>query len=269
MGGVLILGGLIVGSLIDTEHYRQVLPILFLSVGFGIVGFIDDFIKVVLKRSMGLRAWQKMGLQIIITGVFAAYMLLYSGVSMDMIIPFTGGKVIALNGLPWVWIPLLFLVVLGTDTGSNFTDGLDGLASKVTAVIAVFFAIVSLLKGDGTHVPAAAMTGALLGFLLYNSHPAKVFMGDTGALALGGFVAAEAYFLKMPLFIPIIAFIYMAEVISVMLQVSYFKLSHGKRIFKMAPIHHHFEKCGYPETKVVSAFTIVTIILCVIALLGI
>ena len=269
MGGVLILGGLIVGSLIDTEHYRQVLPILFLSVGFGIVGFIDDFVKVVLKRSMGLRAWQKMGLQIIITGVFAAYMLLYSGVSMDMIIPFTGGKVIALNGLPWVWIPLLFLVVLGTDTGSNFTDGLDGLASKVTAVIAVFFAIVSLLKGDGTHVPAAAMTGALLGFLLYNSHPAKVFMGDTGALALGGFVAAEAYFLKMPLFIPIIAFIYMAEVISVMLQVSYFKLSHGKRIFKMAPIHHHFEKCGYPETKVVSAFTIVTIILCVIALLGI
>ena len=269
MGGVLILGGLIVGSLIDTEHYRQVLPILFLSVGFGIVGFIDDFIKVVLKRSMGLRAWQKMGLQIIITGVFAAYMLLYSGVSMDMIIPFTGGKVIALNGLPWVWIPLLFLVVLGTDTGSNFTDGLDGLASKVTAVIAVFFAIVSLLKGDGTHVPAAAMTGALLGFLLYNSHPAKVFMGDTGTLALGGFVAAEAYFLKMPLFIPIIAFIYMAEVISVMLQVSYFKLSHGKRIFKMAPIHHHFEKCGYPETKVVSAFTIVTIILCVIALLGI
>ena len=269
MGGVLILGGLIVGSLIDTEHYRQVLPILFLSVGFGIVGFIDDFIKVVLKRSMGLRAWQKMGLQIIITGVFAAYMLLYSGVSMDMIIPFTGGKVIALNGLPWVWIPLLFLVVLGTDTGSNFTGGLDGLASKVTAVIAVFFAIVSLLKGDGTHVPAAAMTGALLGFLLYNSHPAKVFMGDTGALALGGFVAAEAYFLKMPLFIPIIAFIYMAEVISVMLQVSYFKLSHGKRIFKMAPIHHHFEKCGYPETKVVSAFTIVTIILCVIALLGI
>ncbi len=269
MGGVLILGGQIVGSLIDTEHYRQVLPILFLSVGFGIVGFIDDFIKVVLKRSMGLRAWQKMGLQIIITGVFAAYMLLYSGVSMDMIIPFTGGKVIALNGLPWVWIPLLFLVVLGTDTGSNFTDGLDGLASKVTAVIAVFFAIVSLLKGDGTHVPAAAMTGALLGFLLYNSHPAKVFMGDTGALALGGFVAAEAYFLKMPLFIPIIAFIYMAEVISVMLQVSYFKLSHGKRIFKMAPIHHHFEKCGYPETKVVSAFTIVTIILCVIALLGI
>ena len=269
MGGVLILGGLIVGSLIDTEHYRQVLPILFLSVGFGIVGFIDDFIKVVLKRSMGLRAWQKMGLQIIITGIFAAYMLLYSGVSMDMIIPFTGGKVIALNGLPWVWIPLLFLVVLGTDTGSNFTDGLDGLASKVTAVIAVFFAIVSLLKGDGTHVPAAAMTGALLGFLLYNSHPAKVFMGDTGALALGGFVAAEAYFLKMPLFIPIVAFIYMAEVISVMLQVGYFKLSHGKRIFKMAPVHHHFEQCGYPETKVVSAFTIVTIILCVIALLGI
>ena len=269
MGGVLILLGLIVGSLVDLEHAGKVLPILFLSVGFGIVGFIDDFIKVVLKRSMGLRAWQKMGLQIIITGLFAAYMLLYSGVSMDMIIPFTGGMEIHLNHMPWVWIPLLFLVVLGTDTGSNFTDGLDGLASKVTAIIAVFFVIVSIKQGSGTEAPAAALTGALLGFLLYNSHPAKVFMGDTGALALGGFVAAEAYFLKMPLFIPIIAFIYLAEVVSVMLQVSYFKLSHGKRIFKMAPIHHHFEKCGYPETKVVSAFTIVTVIMCSIALLGI
>lgn len=269
MGGVLILLGLIVGSLVFIKTSDKILPILFLTVGFGIVGFIDDFIKVVLKRSMGLRAWQKMGLQILITGLFGAYMQFMSDVPLDMIIPFTGGKEIHLAHMPYLTIPLLFLVVLGTDTGANFTDGLDGLASKVTSVIAVFFAVVSLIKGGGTEVPAAALIGGLLGFLLYNSYPAKVFMGDTGALALGGFVAAEAYLLKMPLFIPIIAFIYLAEVVSVMLQVSYFKLSHGKRIFKMAPIHHHFEKCGYKETKVVSAFTIVTVIMCCIALLGI
>ena len=186
-----------------------------------------------------------------------------------MLIPFVKDTEIVMDTMPYLAIPLLFFVVLGTDNGANFTDGLDGLASKVTGVIAVFFAVVSLMKGGGTEIPAAAMLGGLLGFLIYNSYPAKVFMGDTGSLALGGFVAAEAYMLKMPLFIPIIAFIYLAEVVSVMMQVGYFKLTHGKRIFKMAPIHHHFEKCGYRETKVVSAFTIATIICCVIALLAI
>ena len=270
MGGVLILIGFILGSVFFLkESATTILPILFLTVGFGLVGFADDFIKVVLKRSMGLRAWQKMGLQILITGAFAAYMYFNEEMSFNMIIPFTDGKELVLDNMPWLAIPLLFLVVLGTDNGSNFTDGLDGLASKVTSIIALFFAVVSLIKGGGTDIPAAAMLGALLGFLLFNSYPAKVFMGDTGSLALGGFVAAEAYMLKMPLFIPIIAFIYLAEVVSVMMQVSYFKLTHGKRIFKMAPIHHHFEKCGYPETKVVSAFTIVTAILCAVALLAI
>ena len=269
MGGVLILLGFTVATLIFTESYAKTLPVLFLTVGFGLVGFADDFIKVVLKRSMGLRAWQKLGLQILITGAFAAYLYFRMPDCYNMIIPFTHGKEIALSNLPWVSIPLLFIVVLGTDNGSNFTDGLDGLASKVTSIIAVFFAVVSLLKGEDLHVTALAMLGGLLGFLIYNSYPAKVFMGDTGSLALGGFVAAEAYLLKMPLFIPIVAFIYLAEVVSVMLQVSYFKLTHGKRIFKMAPIHHHFEKCGYPETKVVSAFTIVTVLLCAAALLGI
>ena len=269
MGGVLILAAFLVVSLIFIKDSDKILPIVFLTVGFGIVGFIDDFIKVVLKRSMGLRAWQKMGLQILITGAFAAYMYFWSDVPLDMIIPFSGGKELHLANYPWFTIPLLFFVVLGTDTGANFTDGLDGLASKVTAVIAMFFAVVSLIKGGGTEIPAAAMIGGLLGFLLFNSHPAKVFMGDTGALALGGFVAAEAYLLKMPLFIPIIAFIYLAEVLSVIIQVSCFKLTKGKRVFRMAPIHHHFEQCGFPETKVVSAFTIVTVILCAIALIGV
>ena len=266
MGGVLILLGLLVGSLVFVKTSDKILPILFLSVGFGLVGFADDFIKVVLKRSMGLRAWQKMGLQILITGAFAAYLYFFDRSCYNMIIPFSGGKEIVMENMPYLSVPLLFFVVLGTDNGSNFTDG---LASKVTSVIAVFFAIVSLMKDGGVEIPAAALLGGLLGFLFYNSHPAKVFMGDTGSLALGGFVAAEAYLLKMPLFIPIIAFIYLAEVLSVILQVGYFKLTHGKRIFKMAPIHHHFEKCGYPETKVVTAFTIVTVVLCCIALLGV
>ena len=269
MGGVLILLGFIVGSVIFIKDSEKILPILLLSVGFGIVGFADDFIKVVLKRSMGLRAWQKLGLQFLITGAFAAMIYFQEDLSFNMLIPFVKDTEIVMDTMPYLAIPLLFFVVLGTDNGANFTDGLDGLASKVTGVIAGFFAVVSLMKGGGTEIPAAAMLGGLLGFLIYNSYPAKVFMGDTGSLALGGFVAAEAYMLKMPLFIPIIAFIYLAEVVSVMMQVGYFKLTHGKRIFKMAPIHHHFEKCGYRETKVVSAFTIVTIICCVIALLAI
>ena len=269
MGGVLILLGFVLGTVFFMKESPKILPILFLTVGFGLVGFADDFIKVVLKRSMGLRAWQKMGLQILITGAFAAYMYFSEEMSFNMLLPFTDGRELVLDTMPYVAIPLLFLVVLGTDNGANFTDGLDGLASKVTGIIALFFAVASLIKGGGTDIPAAAMLGALMGFLIFNSYPAKVFMGDTGSLALGGFVAAEAYMLKMPLFIPIIAFIYLAEVVSVMLQVSYFKLSHGKRIFKMAPIHHHFEKCGYPETKVVSAFTIVTAVLCAVALLAI
>ena len=269
MGGVLILLGFVLGTVFFMKESPKILPILFLTVSFGLVGFADDFIKVVLKRSMGLRAWQKMGLQILITGAFAAYMYFNEEMSFNMLLPFTDGRELVLDTMPYAAIPLLFLVVLGTDNGANFTDGLDGLASKVTGIIALFFAVASLIKGGGTDIPAAAMLGALMGFLIFNSYPAKVFMGDTGSLALGGFVAAEAYMLKMPLFIPIIAFIYLAEVVSVMLQVSYFKLSHGKRIFKMAPIHHHFEKCGYPETKVVSAFTIVTAVLCAVALLAI
>ncbi|MBR3040974.1 MAG: phospho-N-acetylmuramoyl-pentapeptide-transferase [Lachnospiraceae bacterium] len=269
MGGVIILAGFLVGTLVFYKEYERTLPILFLSVGFGIVGFIDDFIKVVLKRSLGLRAWQKMGLQFLITGAFAAYLYFKMPECYNLLVPFGNGGEIVLSTLPFVSIPLLFLVVLGTDNGSNFTDGLDGLAGKVTSVIAVFFAVAAIMKGDGTAVASAAMLGGLLGFLLFNTYPAKVFMGDTGSLALGGYVAAQAYLLKMPLFIPIIAFVYLAEVVSVMLQVGYFKISHGKRIFKMAPIHHHFEKCGYPETKVVTAFTIVTILLCIAALLAI
>ncbi|MBO5510063.1 MAG: phospho-N-acetylmuramoyl-pentapeptide-transferase, partial [Lachnospiraceae bacterium] len=168
----------------------------------------------------------------------------------------------------WVYYPLMFFVMLGTVNGANFTDGLDGLASSVTVLIGTFFSIVAIAYGSGVAPISCAVVGSLLGFLVYNVYPARVFMGDTGSLALGGFVASIAYMLQMPLIIILVAFIYLAEVLSVIIQVGYFKKT-GKRIFKMAPIHHHFELCGWPETKVVAIFSIVTAILCLIGILAV
>lgn len=169
----------------------------------------------------------------------------------------------------FLFIPFFFVFVLGTVNGSNFTDGLDGLESSVTVLIATFFTVVAIaIKSDISPI-TGAVAGSLLAFLLYNVYPAKVFMGDTGSLALGGFVASTAYMLQMPLFIMIVALVYLVEVLSVMLQVGYFKLTGGKRIFKMAPIHHHFELMGWEETRVVAVFSIVTTLLCLIALMGI
>jgi len=227
---------------------------------------LDDFIKVVLKRSMGLRAWQKMGLQIIITGIFIFYIYQYTDISLAMKVPFMPDTYIDMG---WFNILFMFIVILGTDTGANFTDGLDGLASSVTLMIAMFFTVVAMGTQSGIEPITCAVVGALLGFLLFNVHPASVFMGDTGSLALGGFVAATAYVLQMPLFLVIVACIYVAEVLSVILQVGYFKITKGKRLFKMAPIHHHFELCGWKETKIVAVFTIITAIACLIALMGV
>jgi phospho-N-acetylmuramoyl-pentapeptide-transferase len=183
-----------------------------------------------------------------------------------MLIPFSGGKYLDVS---YLFIPSFFVVVLGTVNGSNFTDGLDGLESSVTALIATFFSVVAIGMQSGVSPITGAVAGSLLAFLVYNVYPAKVFMGDTGSLALGGFVAATAYMLQMPLFILIVALIYLVEVLSVILQVGFFKLTGGKRIFKMAPIHHHFELVGWSETRVVAIFSIVTTILCLIALMGI
>ncbi len=265
MGGIMIIAGMLLTSLLYVRDYPDVIPVLMMTVGFALVGFIDDYVKVVLKRAMGLRAWEKLSLQFVITAIFAYYMVKVAGVSMELIIPFTGGDTVDIG---WMSIPLLFLAVLGTVNGSNFTDGLDGLASSVTAVIAAFFGLIAILEGSGVAPVALALIGALLAFLLYNVHPASVFMGDTGSLALGGFVVAAAYMLRMPLFILIVAFIYFVEVLSVMIQIGYFKISGGKRVFKMAPIHHHFELCGWSETKVVAVFTIITILLSVIGFMA-
>lgn len=266
MGGILILIGVVVASVFYIKDYPKIIPILFLTLGFGLVGFLDDYIKVVLKRSMGLRAWQKMGLQIIITGIFIFYIYRYTDISLAMKVPFMPDVYLDMG---WFNIIFMFIVILGTDTGANFTDGLDGLASSVTLMIAMFFTVVAMGTQSGIEPITCAVVGALLGFLLFNVHPASVFMGDTGSLALGGFVAATAYVLQMPLFLVIVACIYVAEVLSVILQVGYFKITKGKRLFKMAPIHHHFELCGWKETKIVAVFAIITAIACLIALMGV
>lgn len=265
MGGILILASLVVTSPLYIKDYPEIAPVLFLTFGFGMVGFLDDYIKIACKRSMGLTPLCKLAGQLAVTGIFAYYLLHYTDVSLAMRVPFFSGRYIDMGVLN---IPILFFVVLGTANGVNFTDGLDGLAGSVTLIVAVFFAVVAVGLGNGIAPVACAVAGALLGFLLFNVHPASVFMGDTGSLALGGFVAACGYMLQIPLFIAVVGFIYLAEVMSVIFQVAFFKLSGGRRLFKMAPLHHHFELCGWPETRIVAAFTIFTAIMCLFGLMG-
>lgn len=266
MGGIVMLAAFTVSSLAYMLNEPQIFPVILLAVGFGFIGFLDDFIKLAKKRSLGLRAWQKLGLQIVLTGYFAYVIMSDYPELTQIIIPFTGGQVAWNLGV--LFVPFVFVAVLGTVNGANFTDGLDGLATSVTVVIAMFFVVLSLKIGSPVYITAMIMVGTLLGFLIFNTYPAKVFMGDTGSLALGGFVAAEAFMLKAPLFIIIVAFIYLAEILSVMIQVSYFKITHGKRIFKMSPIHHHFELSGFEETRVVAMFTVVTILCCFIGFIA-
>ena len=256
MGGLIILSSIVITSLFYMKDYPRIIPVLFMTVGFGIIGFLDDYIKIVMKRSEGLNPKQKL--------------LMTSGeVGTEMLIPFTGGFE---NGyfldLGWLFVPALFFIVLGTDNGVNFTDGLDGLCTSVTILVATFFTVVALGEESGISPITGAVVGSLLGFLLFNVYPARVFMGDTGSLALGGFVASSAYMMQMPVFIAIVGLIYLVEVLSVIIQVTYFKKTGGKRIFKMAPIHHHFELCGWSETRVVAVFSIITAILCLVAYLG-
>lgn len=265
MGGVIFLIAVVVTALFYVKKYPSIIPVLLLTLGFGLIGFLDDYLKVVLRRSDGLLAWQKFLLQLVVTAIFAFYVLKYTDVSLLMRIPFGGAHYLDLGILA---VPLLFFAVIGTVNGVNFTDGVDGLAACVTLVVAVFFTVVSAGIGGGIEPFTSAVAGGLMGFLLYNAYPAKVFMGDTGSLALGGFVAGCAYMMQMPLFILLIGLIYLVEVLSVIIQVSYFKATHGKRIFKMSPIHHHFELCGWSETRVVAVFTIITAVMCLIGLLA-
>jgi phospho-N-acetylmuramoyl-pentapeptide-transferase len=264
MGGLIILASMLISSLAFIKGNLDGIVVLFVTLGFGAIGFWDDYIKVVKKRSLGLKPMQKIISQLIITGLFGLYITTCTDIGTDVFIPFSGGFSIHLGT---VYIPFLIFTVIGTVNSVNLTDGLDGLASGVTVIVAVFFCIVAWAVGSGTLPIAGAAIGSLMGFLLFNSYPAKVFMGDTGSLALGGFISAMAFLLKMPIFIMIVGIIYVLEALSVIIQVTSFKLT-NKRVFKMAPIHHHFELSGWSETKVVSLFYIVTAIACLVGFLA-
>lgn len=264
MGGLVILFSVLITSLIYVRRYPDIIPVLFMTLGFGIIGFLDDYIKVVKKRSLGLTPLQKIVLQFIVTAVFTYYYFDVAKLDTQIRIPFVEGYAFSMP--TWLFVIFIFIVVLGTVNGVNFTDGLDGLASGVTVIVATFFAIAAPGINANMSPIITSVIGALLGFLMFNTYPARVFMGDTGSLALGGFVASTALMLRIPLFIIIVGLVYLIEVLSVILQVGYFKITHGKRIFKMAPIHHHFELCGFSETQVVAAFSIVTALLCLLGM---
>ncbi|MGL4362654.1 MAG: phospho-N-acetylmuramoyl-pentapeptide-transferase [Cellulosilyticaceae bacterium] len=265
MGGIIILISIVTTSLLFVTGNKQLQTVLFVTLGFGVIGFFDDYIKVVKKRSLGLTPMQKIMGQLIVTMIFAYLLKFYVELDTRILLPFTNGEFYLDIGI--LYWPLLVVGVLAIVNAVNLTDGLDGLASSVTVLVSTFFVFVALAAGSSVSPLAAAVVGSLMGFLLFNTYPAKVFMGDTGSLALGGFVAGIAFILKMPLFILIVGMIYVIEVLSVTIQVLYFKKT-KKRIFRMAPIHHHFELGGWPETKVVTIFCIITAMMCLVGLIA-
>ena len=266
MGGVIMIIAILITGLTRAKIDKDLLVGLICITGFGLVGFLDDFIKIKMKRSLGLKAYQKIILQFALALFVSYYQYSASPSATQMMVPFTD---IVINLGP-LYVPIMMFVIIGTVNAVNLTDGLDGLASGVTLIVSIFFMMLAISVGNSdVGILAAATGGACLGFLGFNSYPAKVFMGDTGSMALGGAVVAFATLTNSPLIIIIVGFIYLAEALSVMIQVTYFKLTNGKRIFKMAPLHHHFEQCGWPETRVVFVFWIVTVVLCWIGVLAV
>ncbi|MBP3313768.1 MAG: phospho-N-acetylmuramoyl-pentapeptide-transferase [Oscillospiraceae bacterium] len=234
---------------------------------FGAIGFVDDFFKVKFHRNLGLTAIQKLALQLAAAGCYLALLRYNGNLDASLYIPFLKTEV----AIHWI-VYLLFamFVIVGGVNAVNLTDGVDGLATGVTIPVMVFFTVVAYTRGAmGLAILPAAMTGALLGFLCYNFHPAKVFMGDTGSLFLGGLVCGLSFALDIPLVLPLIGLVYFVETLSVILQVGYFKITHGKRIFRMTPIHHHFEMGGWSEVKIFAVFTGVTALMCLVAWLSI
>lgn len=257
MGGIAFIIAIIVSAICCCVSKSSML-ICFTAVAFGVIGFVDDYIKVVLKRNLGLSAKHKFLMQIIVSVLFIVIGRHFDIVKTDICIPFMEKSV----DIGWFIIPLSVFIMTGFSNAVNLTDGIDGLAASVTAVVSVALGIIaSIVFMPGVACLCAAVFGGCLGFLIFNFHPAKVFMGDTGSLFFGGFVSAAAIVLKMPLLLVIIGFVYVIETLSVMLQVAYFKKTGGKRLFKMTPIHHHFEMCGWSEVKIVSVAVIASIIL--------
>ena len=265
MGGVIMIIAILITGLTRAKIDKDLLVGLICITGFGLVGFLDDFIKIKMKRSLGLKAYQKIILQFALALFVSYYQYSASPSATQMMVPFTD---IVINLGP-LYVPIMMFVIIGTVNAVNLTDGLDGLASGVTLIVSIFFMMLAISVGNSdVGILAAATGGACLGFLGFNSYPAKVFMGDTGSMALGGAVVAFAVLTNSVLLIPIVGGIYFAEAISVIIQVTSFRLT-GKRVFKMAPIHHHFEQCGWPETRVVFVFWIVTVVLCWIGVLAV
>ena len=265
MGGVIMIIAILITGLTRAKIDKDLLVGLICITGFGFVGFLDDFIKIKMKRSLGLKAYQKVILQFALALFVAYYQYSASPSATQMMVPFTD-YVINLGPL---YVPIMMFIIIGTVNAVNLTDGLDGLASGVTLIVSTFFMILAVTIGNSdVAILAAATGGACLGFLGFNSYPAKVFMGDTGSMALGGAVVAFAVLTNSVLLIPIVGGIYFAEAISVIIQVTSFKLT-GKRVFKMAPIHHHFEQCGWPETRVVFIFWITTVVLAWIGIIAV
>ena len=269
MGGLMFIGATIIcllGNLFSIENYTVFYTLAF-ALCFGLVGFLDDFFKVKFKRDLGLTAFQKMALQMVVSAIYL-YILYRQGVmTASLYIPFFN---VSFDIHPIVYIFFAMFVMVGTVNAVNLTDGVDGLCATVTLPVMVFFAAAACAKGmwDLALLPAC-LFGALIAYLFYNWHPAKVFMGDTGSLFLGGVVTALAFALDMPLILILVGFVYMMEVVSDLIQFAYFRATHGKRIFKMAPIHHHFEMCGWKEEKIVLVFTAVTAVMCILAWIGI
>lgn len=232
--------------------------VILLSLAFGAIGFIDDYIKVVKKRNLGLTAAQKFSLQFVAALIFATVVAIGGSTGTVIDLPFTSVDF----DLSWFYIPFVIFVMLATVNSVNLTDGLDGLATSITIVISIFYMLISTSMGNhAMSLLAAVLCGSLVGFLLFNWKPAKVFMGDTGSLFLGGAVCGLAIMLKQPITLLIVGFVYVMETLSVIMQVTSYKLT-GKRIFKMSPIHHHFEMCGWSEVTIVCVFSAVTVLLC-------
>lgn len=263
IGGLIFILPISAVALYYSQKYPEIIPILLATLGFGAVGFVDDFIKVVKKRKDGLYAGQKTFMQLLVCVAFAFYVLRYTDAGTAIVFPFT-------NFIIQPWLYFLFIVVFMYffSNAVNITDGLDGLCAGVTLVVAIFFTIVSLTNPEWGYIKifSASMAGGCLGFLAFNIYPAKVFMGDTGSLALGGALTAIVVMMRMPLILVVVGGIYLLEALSVILQVGSFKMT-GKRIFKMAPIHHHFELKGWKETKVVAIFIIITVLLAIASLM--
>jgi len=267
MGGWIFLSGItfmtLFAIIVSEQNRLTLLGLLVVTLAFGLVGFIDDYIKLKKVRSLGLKAWQKMGLLLVVSGLFTAFLLFGLNVGTETFVPIY--KVYFNLGY-YLFIPFSILVLISTTNVVNITDGLDGLAGGITVIIMTFFTVVSVALGNtGASLFSAIVTGACLGFLVYNLNPAKVFMGDTGSLALGGAIGAVSLVLQVPILLILVAGVCVLEALSDIIQVAYFKATKGKRIFKMAPLHHHLELSGWSEKKVVWVFWILSIVFAVIA----